>query len=110
MDGAGESDGTVEARGVGANTYTYWVTSGGCDPWVQLPLVRPEHIIAARKVKHMMTGSLDADVLTMPWFPGKEKHFLRAQIARISSASCLSVSGVLTVDDDGKVVESPEAV
>jgi len=47
----------------------------------------------------------------MPFFPGKEKHFLRAQIARISSSSCLSVAGYLQADDEdgsGKVTEAPD--
>jgi len=112
IDGIGEADGEVEARGSGANTFSYWVSTGTNSPWVQLPLVRPEHIIAARKVKHLMSGDLEADVLTMPFFPGKEKHFLRAQIARISSSSCLAVSGYLLADDEGgeggKVTENPE--
>jgi radial spoke head protein 4A len=112
LDGTGEADGDVEARGTGANTFSYWVSTGTNAPWVQLPLVRPEHIIAARKVKHMMTGDLEADVLTMPFFPGKEKHFLRAQIARISSSSCLALAGYLQADDEGgeggKITETPD--
>lgn len=112
IDGIGEADGDVEARGSGANTFSYWVSTGTNAPWMQLPLVRPEHIIAARKVKHLMSGDLEADVLTMPFFPGKEKHFLRAQIARISSSSCLAVAGYLQADDeggeDGKVTETPD--
>jgi radial spoke head protein 4A len=111
IDGTGEADGEVEARGTGANTFSYWVSSGTNAPWVQLPLVRPDHITAARKVKHLMTGDLEADVLTMPFFPGKEKHFLRAQIARISSSSCLALAGFLSADDeggDGKISETPD--
>merc|ERR1719421_2273890 len=101
IDGTGEAEDPVEARGKGANTFSYWVSTGTNAPWVQLPLVRPDHIIAARKVKHLMTGDLESDVLTMPFFPGKEKHFLRAQIARISSSSCLAVDGYLQADDEG---------
>merc|ERR1719265_667830 len=111
VDGTGTADGEVEARGTGANTFCYFVSTGTSAPWTQLGLVRPEHIVAARKVKHIMTGNLEADVLTMPFFPGKEKHFLRAQIARISSASCLAVAGYLQADDEGgsdKVTEAPD--
>jgi radial spoke head protein 4A len=48
-----------------------------------LPDCRPEHIRAARSFKKMMTGCLNADVDSNPPFPGKERHFLRAQLARI---------------------------
>jgi len=111
IEGTGEAEDPVEARGRGANTFSYWVSTGTSAPWVQLPLVRPEHIVAARKVKHLMSGDLEADVLTMPFFPGKEKHFLRAQIARISSSSCLAIAGYLQADDeggDGGIVEAPD--
>lgn len=113
IEGTGEADGEVEARGTGTNTFSYWVSTGTSAPWVQLPLVRPEHIIAARKVKHLMSGDLEADVLTMPFFPGKEKHFLRAQICRISSGSCVAPGGYYTAGGEGEdgggggVVEDP---
>lgn len=112
MDDVGESEPPVEARGTGANTYTYWVSPGGNAPWTELPLVRPEHIVTARKVRHMLTGDLEADVLTMPWFPGKEKHFLRAQIARISASTCLAVEGFLVEEpaESGILIESPDAL
>jgi len=109
VDGTGTADGEVEARGTGANTFCYFVSTGTSAPWTQLGLVRPEHIVAARKVKHIMTGNLEADVLTMPFFPGKEKHFLRAQIARISSSSCLAIAGYLQADDEtGGITDSPD--
>jgi hypothetical protein len=57
----------------------------------------------------MMSGDLESDVLTMPFFPGKEKHFLRAQIARISSSSCLALTGFLSVnDDETSVSQTPD--
>merc|ERR1719440_754752 len=46
IDGTGEADGEVEARGTGTNTFSYWVSTGTSAPWVQLPLVRPLHITA----------------------------------------------------------------
>lgn len=101
----------VELRGEGANTFTYWVSSGGCAPWVRLPAARASHIVASRSIKHILTGSLDAPVLSMPWFPGKERHFLRAQIARISSTCMLATKGWFEEAEEGggkiKEVEAP---
>lgn len=89
-----------EKRGEGVNKYIYWVTDNILADWIQLPEVDPEHIKAARKFKHIMTGDLNADVLTNPPFPGKERHYLRAQIARIAHATTLHPKGLLELDDE----------
>jgi len=91
LPGSPEYD--VEERGQGANTSTYWVSAGGAAPWIRLPAARASHIVAARKVKHLMTGDLGSPVLSTPWFPGKERHLLRAQIARINASCTLAVAG-----------------
>lgn len=36
------------------------------------------------------TGDLETDIVSFPPFPGKEKHLLRAQIARISATTMIS--------------------
>jgi radial spoke head protein 4A len=41
-----------------------------------------------------MTGNLNAGLNTNPPFPGKERHFLRAQIARISHSCTLVPVGM----------------
>jgi radial spoke head protein 4/6 len=51
--------------------------------WIQLPDAEPHHIVAARMIKKMLTGNLNASVDSCPPFPGKERNLLRAQIARI---------------------------
>jgi len=91
----------VESRGEGANSFTYWVSSGGCAPWVRLPAARASHIVAARTMKRILTGKLDAPVLSMPWYPGKERHLLRAQIARISATCTLATKGWYEEDEEG---------
>jgi radial spoke head protein 4A len=99
----------VEPRGEGANTFTYWVSAGGCAPWVRLPAARASNVVASRKIKRIMSGNLDAPVLSMPWFPGKERHFLRAQIARISATCSLATTGWYEADDEagpGKIKEA----
>lgn len=82
-----ESDPSCEARGVGCNATVYWVTDNVLHDWVQLPDVRPEQIVASRQVKKIMTGNLNASIESNPPFPGKERHFLRAMLARIFHAT-----------------------
>lgn len=46
-----------------------------------------------------MTGNLNANVVTNPPFPGKERHFLRAQLARIFAATAISPKGLYEMVD-----------
>lgn len=89
-----------EKRGKGTNSYVYWATDCILSDFVQLPDVNPDHIIASRQFKHILSGDLNADILTSPPFPGKERHFLRAQIARISHATTLFPKGLLEPHED----------
>lgn len=101
----------VEPRGEGANTFIYWVSAGGCAPWVRLPATRASHIVAARAMKRILTGKLDSPVLSMPWFPGKERHLLRAQIARISATCTLATKGWYEEDEEagaGKIRQAED--
>jgi hypothetical protein len=72
------SDPAIEKRGSGVNHLVYWVTDNLLGDWIQLPDCNPSHIVAARRIKHIMTGDLNAEVNSNPKFPGKERHFLRA--------------------------------
>lgn len=67
-----------EARGVGVNKLVYWVTTNLLEDWIQLPDVKPNHIAAAKQIKFILTGNLNAQIDSNPPFPGKERHFLRA--------------------------------
>jgi hypothetical protein len=51
-------------------------------------------------IKHIFTGNLNASIDSNPPFPGKERHFLRAQIARISHATSLIPKGLLEFDSE----------
>jgi len=93
-----EVDRNVEPRGTGCNAVCYWVTDNLLHDWIQLPDVRPEHIEASRLVKRVFTGNLNANVDTNPPFPGKERHFLRAMIARIFHATALSPKGLYEME------------
>lgn len=101
----------IEPRGEGANAFTYFVSAGPCQPWQRLPAVRACHILTAQKTKRLLTGKLDAPVLSMPWFPGKERHLLRAQIARISASCTLAVTGWFQPNEENPniIEEAPEA-
>ena len=65
----------------------------------------------SRKVKVLLTGNLERDIITNPFFFGKEKNYLRAQIARISHSTNLVPTGVWNVNEEeprGELAE-PEA-
>lgn len=64
-----------EPRGKGVNATVYWVAHDIRKDWIQLPDVLPEQIVAARFLKKMFTGNLNATVFG---FPGKERNLLRA--------------------------------
>lgn len=55
------------------------------DEWIQLPDVTPKQIRVARQIYKALTGYLDHPIITYPDFPGCEKNYLRAQIARITA-------------------------
>lgn len=74
----------MEPRGTGVNKYVYWATNSPLDAWVQLPDLQPKDIKAAREIKVNFSGDLERKIITNPFFFGKEKHYLRAQIARIA--------------------------
>lgn len=90
----------MESRGVGANRYVYWVTDNLLEDWIQLPDTTPAHVNGARLIKHILTGNLNASLDTNPPFPGKERHFLRAQIARITHATTIIPKGLLELDEE----------
>ncbi|XP_075464879.1 radial spoke head protein 6 homolog A isoform X2 [Ascaphus truei] len=82
-----------EENWTGANKFVYYVcTEPGAD-WIRLPSVTPPQISAARKIRRLFTGRLDAPVVTYPPFPGSEINLLRAQIARISAGTHISPLG-----------------
>jgi radial spoke head protein 4A len=87
-----------ERRGDGVNKLVYWVNDNLLEDWVQLPDATPAHIKAARQIKHVCTGNLNASIDSNPPFPGKERHFLRAQIARITHATSIIPKGLMEID------------
>ena len=83
-----------ESRGEGINANIYWVTSDLLGEWKKLPDLKGEHIVAAKKIKKVLTGKLENEVEAYPFFNEKEKYLIRAQIARISAGTILAPKGV----------------
>lgn len=68
-------------------------------------------------IKHVFTGNLNANIDSCPPFPGKERHLLRAQLARITHAAQICPKGLYELDDDtqeykltGEVPQDMEAL
>ena len=101
-------DATMEPRGKGVNELVFWVTSNLLHDWVQLPDCRPEHIKQARQIKHVFTGNLNAEVDTNPHFSGKERHLLRATLARIFHATAITPKGLFAIDEETNEVKFAE--
>jgi radial spoke head protein 4A len=98
-----------EKRGEGVNQFTYWVTDSVFNAWVELPDVTPEQIKVARKIRKLFTGNLNTTIVSNPHFPGKEKEYLRAQIARITHSTYLEPRGLhKTVEDNPMEIENEE--
>jgi radial spoke head protein 4A len=99
----------AEESGKGLNEFRYYVaTSDDLTEWTVLADVLPSHIIAARLIHKCFTGDLEAPVDCHPQFPGVEKHYLRAQIARISSATLIAPRDIHTTEGATEEEEEDE--
>ncbi|XP_043583152.1 radial spoke head protein 6 homolog A isoform X1 [Bombus pyrosoma] len=101
-----------ERIGTGANTKVYFVCNEpGLDKWIELPPVTPQQIVIARQIVRYCTGNLETPYHTFPPFPGTEKNYLRAQIARISATTQVSPIGFFTFgagDEEEELMEEVE--
>ena len=73
-----------------------------------MPDCKPNQVVAARQIKHIMTGDLNAEIQSNPTFPGKERHFLRAQLARIFAATTIAPKGLFEIDEDTQLMKFAE--
>ncbi|EPY24144.1 flagellar radial spoke protein [Strigomonas culicis] len=88
-----------EEAGKGLNELLYYAASTqNPTVWTRLPDVTPQQVVTARIVRCGFTGDLDARVLSHPKFPGQERHYLRAQIARINCATLVAPRDMYTAD------------
>ncbi|KAL3314074.1 Radial spoke head protein 4 A [Cichlidogyrus casuarinus] len=92
----------AEEFGHGANKKMYFVCNIIGENWERLPLVTPEQITISRKIRHLFTGNLNEQINSNPPFPGRERHFLRAQIVRISSTCIISPLNFYQFDEEAE--------
>jgi|TARA_B110000503_G_C7016014_1_gene357766 radial spoke head protein 4A len=59
-------------------------------------------------IKHVMTGDLNASIASNPPFPGKERHFLRAQLSRIFHATAIVPKGMYEMDEETSEMKMAE--
>jgi len=102
-------DGTApEEPGSGLNACAYYVANGVSDAFELLPDTTPDAVLASMAIKKYFTGELGAPVNCYPPFPGAEKEYLRAQIARIAQATVLVPAGKFQLDEE--VEEGPKPI
>lgn len=97
-----------EAYGEGCNTKVYYACNNAGLSWHRLPPVTPQQIQVARQIRKLMTGDLDAPVVSYPPFPGNEANYLRAQVARISAATHISPQGYYIFEEDEEEEDEEE--
>lgn len=93
---------------MGVNKNTYYVASDSLSEWTKLPDLSPKQVHAARSIKVLFTGELDRPIFTNPFFEGQEKHYLRAQIARIVHGTTLLPKGLMRPVEDSDTREIEE--
>jgi radial spoke head protein 4A len=62
----------------------------------------------ARHIKHVFTGNLNAKIDCCPPFPGKERHYLREQIGRITHGTEICPKGLYEIDEETQEVKLAE--
>jgi radial spoke head protein 4A len=88
------------------NKTVFWVSSNTFETWTLLPDLSPNDLAQSRAIKVNFTGDLEREIITNPFFVGREKHYLRAQIARISHSTTLIPAGQFrTTEDNDKEIE-----
>ncbi len=96
----------------GTNKYLYYVTNipfAHPEQWTLLPDIEPKQVQAARKIKRHFTGDLSSKMACHPPFPGEERHYLRAQIARIAAATTIAPKGVMELEEPEEEPEDETA-
>lgn len=64
--------------------------------------------MAAKMVKKVLSGNLNASIDSCPPFPGKERNLLRAQLSRIQHTCEIVPKGIFEVDEETKALKYGE--
>lgn len=105
-----EKEPDFEPKGTGVNKYTYFVAGNSLAEWTKLPDLTPKQIQASRCIKVLFSGNLEKNIFTNPFFEGQEKHYLRAQIARICFSTTLFPKGLMKPVEDSETRDIEENV
>lgn len=90
----------AEETGHGINRHVYFVCTDLNGVWTELPPATPHQINVSRRMKKFLTGDLNEVVTSFPAFPGTEKNYLRALIARISAGTHVSPRGFYKISSN----------
>jgi len=95
----------IEADGQGVNEMSFWVSNDLLQEFVELPPLKPHHIKVAKKIKVLFSGCLDRKFESLPKFDGEERHYLKAQLVRITHGTMICPVKIfkLREDDDSKI-------
>jgi len=69
--------------------------------WQQLPNLTTEMLVQSKRIKHLLSGDLNKRLVTNPEFNGREKEYLRAQIARIVHSNTICPDGLYDKEEEG---------
>jgi len=90
------------------NKFTYFVNENPTGEWIRLPDLTLNQLNQSKNIKHILSGNLNTRLVTNPVFEGREKEFLRAQIARIVHATTVVPDGIFAVDEKNLVNKKEE--
>lgn len=99
----------AELIGNGVNRNAYFVCTDLLDEWIELPPATPHQISVSRRIKKYLSGNLDETISSYPSFPGTERSYLRALIARISAGAHISPRNFYQAGEDGEDAGNDEA-
>ncbi|CAG9803440.1 unnamed protein product [Chironomus riparius] len=95
----------AEKIGHGVNRCVYYVCTNLYEEWIELPLATPHQINVSRRIKKYFTGNLDAEIPSHPTFPGTERNYLRAIIARISSSTHVAPRNFYEIESNKNIID-----
>jgi len=98
-----DAEETAESPGEGLNQYIYYVCVDLVKAhWELLPNTTPSQIKEAKPARRLLTGDLKSKVYGRMRFDWTEAELLRAQIARIASATIIAPTGLYQMMEESE--------